>query len=96
VTVQPGQTLALLNGDFTNAAAVKLGDRVVVEVGDDPRQQIEHAIQLALNRPAGDDEAAEGLALVSSLQQKYGLSPRKALDQWCLTVLNLSEFIYLD
>jgi hypothetical protein len=96
VTVQPGQTLALLNGDFTNAAAVKLGDRVVAEVGDDPRQQIEHAIQLALNRPADDDEAAEGLALVSRLQQEYGLTARKALDQWCLAVLNLSEFIYLD
>jgi hypothetical protein len=96
ITVQPGQTLALLNGDFTNAAAVKLGDRVVAEVGDEPRQQVERALELALNRPAADEEAAEGLALVSHLQQKYGLSPRKALDQWCLTVLNLSEFIYLD
>jgi hypothetical protein len=96
VTVQPGQTLAMLNGDFTNAAAVKLGDRIVAEVGDEPRQQVERALEVALNRPAADEEAAEGLALVSRLQQKYGLSPRKALDQWCLTVLNLSEFIYLD
>jgi hypothetical protein len=96
VTVQPGQTLAMLNGDFTNAAAVKLGDRIVAEVGDEPRQQVERALEVALNRPAADEEAAEGLALVSRLQHQYGLSPRKALDQWCLTVLNLSEFIYLD
>jgi hypothetical protein len=96
VTVQPGQTLALLNGDFTNAAAVKLGDRIVAEVGDEPRQQVERALELALNRSAADEEAAEGLALVSRMQQRHGLSARKALDQWCLTVLNLSEFIYID
>jgi hypothetical protein len=96
VTVQPGQTLALLNGDLANTAAVKLADRVATEVGDDPNAQIKHAFELALNRSPDGDELAEGMALFSRLQEQHGLSPRKALDQWCLTVLNLSEFIYLD
>jgi hypothetical protein len=95
VTVQPGQTLAMLNGQFTNEAAVKLADRVITEVGEDRQRQIERAIELALVRPAQDDETAEGLALVARLEQ-HGVSSRKALEHWCLTVLNLSEFIYLD
>jgi hypothetical protein len=96
VTVQPGQPLALMNGEFANLAATKLADRVIADVGDDPNRQVNRALQLALNRPATDDELTEGLALMSRLGQKHGLSPHAALQKWCLVVLNLSEFIYVD
>jgi hypothetical protein len=43
--------------------------------------------------PGAEEQARQ---LAEELQQRHGLSARKALDQWCLTVLNLSEFIYLD
>ncbi|MEX0612363.1 MAG: PSD1 and planctomycete cytochrome C domain-containing protein [Pirellulales bacterium] len=96
VTVQPGQALALLNGEFANAAALKLADRVVAEVGDQPRKQIARALQLALERPPTDNEVDEGMTLAARLEQQHGLSSRNAFDQWCLVVLNLSEFIYVD
>jgi hypothetical protein len=96
VTVQPGQALALLNGEFANTAAAKLADRAIADVGDEPRQQAARALQLALDRPATDDEVAEGMALMSRLRQQHGLSSRDALRQWCSVVLNLSEFIYID
>jgi hypothetical protein len=96
VTVQPGQSLAMLNSEFTNGAAVRLANRVATEVGADSRQQIARAIELALNRPADDEELVEGEMLVSRLQERHGSSPRDALEQWCLLVLNLSEFVYLD
>ena len=51
VTTQPGQALALLNGEFANAAAAKLADRVVAEAGDEPQRQLARAFELALNRP---------------------------------------------
>jgi hypothetical protein len=96
VTVQPGQALALLNGEYANAAAVKLAERVVAEGGEHPRQQVARALQLALDRSATDEEITEGMALTSRLQQEHGLSSRDALQQWCLVVLNLSEFVYVD
>jgi hypothetical protein len=96
VTVQPGQALTLLNGEFANAAATKLAERVMTEVGNELRRQVPRALELALVRPPKDDEVAEGMALVARLEQEHGLSPRDALRQWCLVVLNMSEFAYLD
>jgi hypothetical protein len=96
VTVQPGQALTLLNGEFANAAAAKLADRVTAEVGEGLPRQVPRALELALGRPATDDEIAEGLGLVARLRHEHGLSPRNALQQWCLVVLNMSEFTYID
>jgi hypothetical protein len=96
VTTQPGQALLLLNGDFANEQAGKLADRIAEEGGSQLYDQVARALQLALTRTATDDEVAEGLALVERLQQRHGLSPHEALRQWCLAVLNLNEFVYLD
>jgi hypothetical protein len=96
ITVQPGQAMALLNGEFTNSAAIELAKRVADEAGEESRQQVSSAVRFALQRPATDDEIAEGMALMEALQKRHGLAPREALEQWCLIVLNLSEFIFLD
>jgi hypothetical protein len=96
VTVQPGQALTLLNGDFVNAAAARLADRVTAEVGEDSQRQVARALELVLGRSATDDEIAEGVGLAGRLLQEHRLSPHYALQQWCLVVLNLSEFIYVD
>jgi hypothetical protein len=96
VTVQPGQSLALLNGEFASETAAKLADRVIAEAGEDPRRQVAHALQLALTRPATAGEVTEGMELLARLKEKHGLSSQAALRQWCLIVLNLSEFIYVD
>jgi hypothetical protein len=96
ITTQPGQSLIMLNGDFANEQAARLAERAVNEAGSDARNQISRALELALNRSAADDEITEGLALVERLEKHHGVSPRQALRQWCLTVLNLNEFVYLD
>jgi len=96
ITTQPGQSLIMLNGDFANEQAARLAERAVDEAGNEPRDQISRAVELALNRSAEDDEINEGLALVERLKSHHGVSPREALRQWCLTVLNLNEFVYLD
>jgi hypothetical protein len=51
---------------------------------------------LALGRSATDDEVADGLALLDRLAQEHGKDSREALRYWCLAVLNLNDFVYLD
>jgi hypothetical protein len=96
VTIQPGQALTLLNSEFANAAAAKMANQVTSDAGQEPGRQAARALQLALGRPATDDEVKEGAVLMSQLRQQHGLSPHEALRQWCLVVLNLSEFMYVD
>ena len=96
VTTQPGQALTMLNGEFAHEQAARLADRVVAEAGPNPRDQIALALELGLNRAAAEDEIAEGIALVERLEKQHDVSPREALRYWCLTVLNLNEFVYLD
>jgi hypothetical protein len=96
ITTQPGQALAMLHGHFLNEQAGTLATRVTKEAGPDPRAQVGHAIRLALDRPATDEELGEGLDFVHRLTRERGQKPADALRYWCLTVLNMNEFVYLD
>lgn len=96
VTTQPGQALAMLHGEFLNEQAGKLAERVANEAGTEPGAQVSHALRLALQRPASDQEIADGLDLLSRLTKEHGQEPGEALRYWCLAVLNLNEFSYLD
>jgi cytochrome c553 len=96
VTTQPGQALAMLNGDFLNEQSVVLADRLRKEAPDNIEAQLRLGLQLALSRNADDEEIRRGLALYQRLQQKHNLTPEQALNNWCLFVFNLNEFIYVD
>jgi hypothetical protein len=96
VTTQPGQALAMINGEFFHEQAGKLADRVLAEGADHPRDQVAAAVQLAIGRTATDEEIAQGLELLARLMQEHGQEPQEALRYWCLTVLSLNEFVYLD
>lgn len=95
-TTQPGQALAMLNGAFMNEEAGKLADRVINAKVGAAHDQVAETVRLALNRPASAEEIAEGSRLLENLTQEHGLEPREALRYWCLAILNLNEFIYLD
>jgi mono/diheme cytochrome c family protein len=95
-TTQPGQALALLNGDFLNNEATALAERVKKEAGDDVKAQVATAIKLVLARDAEEKEVARGLALIERLQKEHGQTAEQALKHYCLFVYNLNEFIYLD
>jgi hypothetical protein len=95
-TTQPGQALAMLNGEFLNEQAGRMAVRVASEAGSAPRAQVAHAIRLALQRPSTDEEIADGMKLLARLTKERGQKPADALKFWCLMVLNLNEFIYLD
>lgn len=96
ITTGPSQALSMVNGDFLNEQADLFARRVRREAGDDPRDQVALALKLALGREPSEEEIQDGLALMETLQTKHGKSEREALRYWCLTVLNLNEFVYLD
>jgi hypothetical protein len=96
VTTGPAQALSMVNGEFLNDQAALLANRVAQEADDQPREQVAHALQLALGRDPDSDEIADGIELVERMQSKHNMDPHEALRYWCLTVLNLNEFVYLD
>ena len=95
-TTQPQQALALLNGDFAQKYAAEFAARLRQEAGDDPEAQVRRALQIALSRDPRPDEVARHLALIHELRTEEGLDADRALRSYCLTVMNLSEFLYLD
>jgi hypothetical protein len=96
VTTQPGQALAMLHGEFMHEQAGRLAERVSRESGAAPQLQVAHALRIALQRPATEEEVADGVELLERLTKERGQSASEALRYWCLAVLNLNEFSYLD
>lgn len=65
------------------------------EVPGDVSGQARRGLRLALG--AADPTAeSRGLKLIETLRTRHGVSAERALDYFCLMVLNLNEFIYLE
>jgi mono/diheme cytochrome c family protein len=96
VTTQPTQALAMLNGKFLNDQAAELAKRLRKEAGDDVRNQVTLGYRLTLNREPEQTLVERGLKLIDTLEKKHSQSADQALNQFCLMVLNLNEFLYLD
>jgi hypothetical protein len=96
VTTQPTQALSLLNGDFVNKQASLFADRLRREAGPDVAEQVRLALELATMRPPTEREIHRGVALIDSLKTTEGVGTETALQYFCLVVLNLNEFVYVD
>ncbi len=100
VTTQPTQALGMMNGDFLHAQAREFAARVRQEAGgtnaDQTAAMVRRAVEIALVRPASDAEVNRGVALIDTLETTDGIDPGRALELYCLMVLNLNEFVYLD
>jgi len=96
VTTQPTQALALLNGAFVNKQAGLFADRLRRAAGNDAVKQVRLALTLATARQPSDAEVRRGLELIAALKTKEGINDEAALQNFCLVVLNLNEFSYLD
>jgi hypothetical protein len=107
VTTQPTQALGMMNGGFLHEQARAFAERVRgealaanaqpgVAAEDDTAAIVRRALEIALVRPARDDEVTRGVALVDALEDQDGVGPSRAVELYCLMVLNLNEFIYLD
>jgi mono/diheme cytochrome c family protein len=96
VTTQPQQALTMLNGSFFNEQAQHLAERVRATSSNNAQAQVATALRLALGRKATQNEIRTGVNLMNRLRKKHSQQPEEALRYWCLTVLNLNEYVYLD
>jgi hypothetical protein len=85
-----------LHGEFVDEQAERLAKRAEAAAGEDLSKQAGEVLRIALGRAATEEEVADGVKLIQRLVDKHGQNGHAALKYWCLTVLNLNEFVYLD
>lgn len=95
-TTQPTQALSMLNSVFLQQEAQRLSEYLKENAGNDRTAQVKLALRRALQREPQPKEVERGLKLIESLEKEFSQSPDQALKYFCLTVLNLNEFVYLD
>lgn len=95
-TTVPTQALGMLNSQFTNRQAVLLAERLQREFPNDPAGQIRRAIRLTTGRLPKPGEVARDVQFIKELRRDEKLSAVKALENYCLMMLNLNEFVYLE
>jgi mono/diheme cytochrome c family protein len=95
-TTVPTQALGMLNGDFTNEQARTLAKRLKADAGPELPAQVARGIRLTTGRIPNADEIKKDVTFIELLKSKHKLDDAKALDQYCLMLLNTNEFVYLD
>jgi len=94
VTTVPTQTLTMMNSKFLNDSAEALSKRLQKEA-DTLSGQVGHAIELATSRAATKQDIDDGVKLITTFKEN-GVEENQALQRFCLLVLNLNEFVFLD
>ncbi|RCS54928.1 DUF1553 domain-containing protein [Bremerella cremea] len=96
VTTQPAQALGMMNGAFANQQAEELAKRVRDAGATELEDQVRQAVQFALAREANESDVKIAVSLVNDLKQDHGLDDKQAFDLYCLMLINLNEFFFLD
>ena len=96
-TIAP-QSLMLLNSEFSREAAQKLANRAQSTCPDDRAQQIDFVFRLTLARMPTDDErdAIHKFLADAASDPDSDEGESAAFVDFCLAILNSSEFIYLE
>ncbi len=101
------QALIFLNGDFIHQQAGYFAARLVREAGNDPKERVRRAFELALGRPPNSSELRVALDFLRAherqiradrraAERKAGDSDGEGLEGFSLTLLNTNEFFYLN
>ncbi len=111
VTTVTSQVFSLFNGKFAHDESRAMADRIRDEVGDHRASQVRRAFQLAFQRDPEASEAADCLAFLQPAPRQLSLTPvafsdsnaasgwerqQGTLQDLCLVLLNMNEFIYLE
>ena len=98
VTLQPGQALSLMNSDFIHEQSLRLAQSINFSERTDA-DVVQRTIRAALAREATEEEVRDGVNLIQLLQDKDSqerVDRERAVQLYCLTVLNWNEFLFLD
>ena len=105
------QALTFLNGAFIQAQARQFASRLVAEAGQAANDQVERAFALAVGRPPRANESRAAVDFLKKQERqiqadagmakaKAAITPhdarQKALEAFCLVVLNMNEFVYTN
>ncbi|MEO8128558.1 MAG: DUF1553 domain-containing protein, partial [Bryobacteraceae bacterium] len=85
------QALTMYDNDFVNGEVGYMAERIRKEIGPDVREQARYAFELAFNRTPKPKELEGALKLVAETRPAAS-----GLIALCRTLLNASEFIYID
>jgi hypothetical protein len=96
VTTQPTQALTMINSQFTGEAAQEMARSVAVEFPDNTAKQIAAAFIRVTQRQHSEVELQQLTKLVNDWKEKDQLDQEQAMQQLCLLLLNLNEFVYVD
>ena len=94
-TLQPGQALSMLNSDFVHQQAARLAESIDAASSSN-REVVGRTIRAVLSRDATKDEIAQGCELIRQLQEDDGVDRERAVQLYCLSVLNWNEFLFID
>jgi hypothetical protein len=97
VSVNAPQALMLLNSDVVLAWARQFARRVEVEAAEPgyPRALVRTAYRIGLGREPNEDEEERGARFLQQAGAN-GSTKGESLDDFCHTVLNLNEFVFVD
>ncbi len=94
-TLQPGQALSLLNSDFIHQQAKRLVTSIKVYDSDN-EQVVRNTVLAVLSREATDKEIHDGAMLIRQLETKHGVARSRAVQLYCMSVMNWNEFMFVD
>jgi hypothetical protein len=86
VTNTPLQALVLLNNSFVLRMSDAFAERLIAEAGAEPTAQVRRAYEIALGRPASEEEAQRASAFVR----------QHNLPAFCRVLFNANEFLYAN
>jgi hypothetical protein len=95
VTLRPGQALSLLNSDFIHIQAKRLAESIDADEIDD-QEVVRRTVREVLTRDATAAEIENGGGLIENLQSEHGVTRERAVELYCLTVMNWNEFLFID
>ncbi|MBT7873587.1 MAG: DUF1553 domain-containing protein [Verrucomicrobia bacterium] len=94
-TTVPTQALTMLNSEFLNDQAEAFANRIEADAKT-TREQIAQALRLSTSREPELNEIDQGLAMIDELKTQLKVTEHQAMQRFCLLVLNMNEFVYLD
>ena len=98
-TTVPTQALASMNSSFVRDLAGRLADRVQATQPANIEAAIARTYELAFSRQPAESEISRMKDFISGQTQLLGNkpdSPAQAMKEFCLVMLCLNEFIYVD
>jgi hypothetical protein len=101
------QALTFLNGEFAHQQARHFAERLANQAGPAAKDQIERAFELALSRPPDKKELKAATDFLDGQRRQIeadgrikgsgnGEAGKKALEAFCLVLLNTNEFFFLN